>query len=73
MPTRPRGVATGTRPQKRYTDAQRQTIIDLLKQHPRSPATVQEKFAEAWPGETVTSVTIHTIKHKAIEAGTLKL
>jgi hypothetical protein len=72
-PRRPPGFAAGSRPHKVFTEPQRQTIIDLLRQHPRSPSTVQDKFAEVWPGLTVTRVTIHTIKHKAAEAGALKL
>jgi hypothetical protein len=71
-PAKPRGVAAGS-PRKVLTEPQRQTIIDLLQQHPRSPSTVREKFAEAWPGLTVTSVSIHTIKHKAIKTGKLQL
>jgi hypothetical protein len=72
-PPRSRGFAADTRPRKRFTEPQRQTILDLIREHPRSPSTVKEQFAEAWPDLTVTRVTIHKIKHKAIEAGKLQL
>jgi hypothetical protein len=34
---------------------------------------VREQFAQAWPGVTVSSASIHHIKRKAIEAGKLAL
>lgn len=71
-PKRPRGFASGTAP-KRLTEPQRQTIIDLIRQHPRRPSIVRKQFAQAWPGLTVSSVSINHIKRKAIEAGKLVL
>jgi hypothetical protein len=69
---RPRGFAPGG-PQKRFTEPERETIINLLQIYPRSPATVAQFFAEAWPGHSITPPTIHKIKCAAIKAGKLKL
>jgi hypothetical protein len=60
-------------PQKRFTDDQKQIIIDLIKAHPRNPATVSEAFAEACPGFTVTRAGVCGIRDAAIKAGKLKL
>src|SRR5689334_20494363 len=70
-PPRRRGFAPGN-PQKRFTEPQRQTIIDLIKSHPRSPSTVAEEFAKAWPGLTVTKVTIHKLKREVVKLGALQ-
>ncbi|HEY1261752.1 MAG TPA: hypothetical protein VGF34_21085 [Stellaceae bacterium] len=67
-----RGAAPGTAP-PRLTERQRQTIIGLIRQHPRRPSIVKEQFAQAWPGLTVSSVSIHHIKRKAVAAGKLQL
>jgi hypothetical protein len=70
-PAKRRGVTAGARG-KTLTDQQRQTLIDLIRSHPRSPSTVAEKFQQA-TGRTVTKVTIFQTKRKAIEAGTPQL
>jgi hypothetical protein len=74
-PARPRqqqrGFPTG-RPRKRLTEQQRSTIIDLLKTNPHSPSTVAKKFTEA-AGVSVSTVTVFTIKRKAIKLGKLSL
>jgi hypothetical protein len=70
-PAKRRGFAPGV-PQKRFTEPQRQTIIDLIKEHPHSPSTVAEEFAKAWPGLTVTKVSIHKFKQKAMTPGKLQ-
>jgi hypothetical protein len=57
------GFAPGTA-RKRFTEPQRQSLIDLIHSHPHSPSTVKEKFAEAWPGLTVAGVYVHQIKRK---------
>jgi hypothetical protein len=71
-PARPRGFAPGSQPRKRLTVQQRQKLIDLLKEHPRSPSTVAKEFAEA-TGVTVSTVTVCATRKKAIKAGTLEL
>jgi hypothetical protein len=68
---RPRGFAAGSQPRKRFTDQQQSVIIDLLKIYPHSPSTVAKEFEKA-AGVTVSTVTVFTIKRKAIKAGKLQ-
>jgi len=63
---------TRGRPSK-FTALQQQTIIELIKAHPRRPSIVKKEFAKAWPGLAVTAHNINSLKLKAIKAGNLKL